>query len=180
MNSHTRPEKLSSWLFEIVVAIGALLCLLFYFNPRQPEDLVCIEGYNKHPHVSEHRDVFPGSMLLLGMGYRYFQLKGYPCLFYSEIALPYYDYDTPVRVHIRAKDYQRLQDIKNGVSDKEIEIRVYAEETFNPYSRKWTRYVAEHPHGHGSLFAFGILLAILFLVMVVKKVFFNTATKKFP
>lgn len=180
MNNHTQPKKQSSWLFEIVVATGALLCLLLYFNPRQPKDLVCIEGYDKYPNVTEHRDVFPGSMLLLGLGYRYFQLKEYPCLFYTEIAVPYYGHDTPVKVHIRAKDYQRLQDIKNGVSDKEIEIRVYAEETFDPYSMKWTRYVAEHSHGHGSLFAFGILLSILFLVMVVKKVFFNTATKKFP
>ena len=160
------------WLAEIITAVAATVCLLFFFFPQQPSDLVAVEGREEYGNWLVKEDIFPASGLLLGMSYRCLRLYGQPTKYLIDFVLPgNYDSGESLRLWIRAKDLQRL-------ADPDRKVRVHAIDFQDPNTHRWTHCVAQHPHGHGSLFALGILLAILFVVMVVNKVFFDPASKQ--
>ena len=164
------------WLAEIIVAITAAACLLLFFYPKPPDELVSIEGHENHNTHYETKGIFPASEIVFGMGYRCIHLYGRTTTtFLVDFALPAsYRCGDNIRFWIRAKDLERLQ------ANPDIEVRVYATDILDPDTQYWTHYVPQHPHGEGCFLAVGSLLTVLFLVMVVKKVCFNPSTKKFP
>ena len=164
------------WLAEIIVVITAAACLLLFFYPKLPNELVSIEGHENHITYCETKGIFPASEIVFGMGYRCIHLYGRTTTtFLIDFALPasYHSSDN-IRFWISAKDLERLQ------ADPDIEVRVYAADTLDPDTQRWTHFVPQHPHGEGCFLAVGSLLTVLLFVMVVKKVCFNPSTKKFP
>jgi hypothetical protein len=156
------------WLAEIMVAIAATACLLLFFNPKQPDKLVCIEGHEKTGAWYETKGIFPLSNILFGMSYRCLHLYGRSTTtFLVDFALPSYRPGENLRLWILPKDAERLQ------VDPDIEVRVYAADVQDTYTQRWTHVVAKHPHGQGVFLAIGIILMVLFLVMVINKICFR-------
>ena len=158
-----------SWIAEIVVLTAAVSSLLLFFFPKQPNRLLCIEGHENHHWVKETREIFPTLGILFGLNYRVLHLSGRPTDFLVDYALPQsYCPGDNLRLWLRPKDYERI------CKDPDIEkVRVYALDIQNPNTYQWTRYVPQHPHGHGGMLALGIVLAVLFLIMLVNKVCFE-------
>lgn len=156
------------WLAEIIVAIFAAASLLLFFYPKQPDELVCIEGHENSGTWHESKGIFPLSGILFGLSYHCLQLHSRTTIFLVDFALPEsYRSGDALRLWITAKDQQRLFD------NPDIEVRVYALDTQDPYTHRWKRYVPQHLHGHGAFLAIGIILTVLFLVMVVNKICFT-------
>ena len=158
------------WLAEITVALAAAACLLLFFYPKQPDNLVSIEGHQPPNAYYETKGIFPLSNILFGLSYRCLRLSGTTTIFLIDFALPYTTSDDNLRLWITAKDQQHLLD------DPDIEVRVYAVDIQDSYTHHWTHIVPQHPHGHGAFLAVGIILAVLFLVMMVNKLFFKPLT----
>ena len=78
----------------------------------------------------------------------------------------------PIRLWISPDDHRRLLDTPLDADRSLLNIKVHSVSIFQPESRTWCRYSPAHPHGSGHLFAVGALTAILFLVLVIKKVFY--------
>ena len=164
------------WLAEIIVATTAVVCLLLFFYPKQPDELVSIEGHENHNSYYETKGIFPASWVVFGMGYRCIHLYGRTTTtFLVDFALPAsYHCGDNIRFWIMAEDLERLR------ANPDIEVRVYAVDILNSDTQCWTHYVPQHPHGEGCFLAIGSLLTVLFLVMVVKRVCFNPSKKKCP
>ena len=155
---HRLRHALGSWWTLLLLACTSLVCLLAFYFPKTPSNLVSIQGHERNPHTLVNIDIFPGSGILLGMSYRQFQLHEYPATFYTDFSFTNYPsepLDTPL-------DNDRSL----------LNIKVHSVSIFQPESRTWCRYSPAHPHGSGHLFAVGALTAILFLVLVIKKVFY--------
>ena len=168
-------QKTRSWLLETIVAILATTCLLLFYFPRQSEELVSIEGYEKHGSYLEHKEIYPTLGILFGQYYRCLHLSNSPTTFLLDFALPgTYSSGDSLRLWIRPRDQEKIS------ADPDIEVRVYAVDFQNTYTHRWTHCIAEHPHGHGAFLALGIILTMLFLVLLVKKVFFDLNKKSFP
>ena len=163
------------WLAEIIVAFFAATALLLFFCPKQPDNLVCIEGHENPGSWLSHKGIFPASDILFGLSYQCLHLNGRTTLFLVDFSLPEsYCPGYNLRLWIRSEDYEQMQD------NPDIEVRVYALDTQDPDTHRWTHYVHRHPHGHGAFLAVGIILTVLFLVLLVKRVFFNPIKKNFP
>ena len=174
MKKETTNTRLSGWWPVVLLAVFSVVSLSLFYFPRQPQDLVCIEDAGTRCEWTCKRDVFPGSSLLLGMGYSCMELYGLPAEFYTDFKIPsLYGCDS-VRLWIRQEDYDRLQQDKAEGSDGHRRIKVYRMDELDPYMNMgWQQYVAQHPHGSGGWFAFGALSGILSLVLVIKKVFYS-------
>ena len=163
------------WLAEIIVALFAATSLLLFFYPKQPDKLVCIEGHENPGTWHEVQGIFPLSGILFGLSYQCLHLHSSTAIFLVEFALPEsYRSGDAIRLWITAKDQQRLLD------NPDIEVRIYAFDTQDPDTHRWTRYVPQHLHGHGAFLAIGIILTVLFLIIVVARAFYNPNKKKFP
>ena len=155
------------WLAEIIVVLFAAASLLLFFNPKQPDKLVSIEGHENPGTWYESKGIFPASNILFGLSYRCLHLYYKPTIFLVDFALPEYRPGDNLRLWIRHEDYEQMQ------VNPDIEVRVYALDAQNPYTQRWTHYVPQHLHGHGAFLAIGIILTVLFLVMVVNKICFT-------
>ena len=165
------PNKLKHWLVIIIMALCSTASLLLFYFPSQSKKLTSMIGYS-HDRWLEHKDIFPASSLLTGMSYRCMRLSGLQTVFYIDFAIP--NPDGLIRIWITPEDQNKL------LEDSDREVRAYTVDILNSETNHWVRYVAQHPHGHGAFFVIGIVLAVFSLVLVVKEVFFNTATKQFP
>lgn len=156
------------WLAEIIVALFAATSLLLFFYPKQPDKLVCIEGHENPGTWHEVQGIFPLSGILFGLSYQCLHLHSRTAIFLVDFALPEsYRPGDNLRLWIRHEDYEQMQ------VNPDIEVRVYALDAQNPDTHRWTRYIPQHPHGHGALLAVGIILTVLLLVMVVNKICFT-------
>lgn len=156
------------WLAEFIVALFAAASLLLFFYPKQPDNLVSIEGHEPPNAYYESKGIFPLSNILFGLSYRCLHLSGRTTTtFLVDFSLPYFTSDDNLRLWILPIDYERLQD------DPDIEVRAYAVDIQDPDTHQWTHYVPQHLHGHGAFLAVGIILTVLLLVMVVNKVCFS-------
>ena len=156
------------WLAEIMVAIAATACLLLFFYPKQPNNLVSIEGHTPPNAWYETKGIFPLSNILFGLSYRCLLLSGRTTTtFLIDFALPMIFSDDNLRLWILPKDYERLQE------DPDIEVRVYAVDIQDSDTHQWIHYVPQHPHGHGAFLAIGCILTVLFMVMMVNKICFT-------
>lgn len=169
MESENLPKR-KSWAAELIVALIACVFLVLYFNPKQHDDLVCIEGHEKPNAYYETQGIFPGSWIFVNRSYRVITLTQQPTQFLLDVEMPwYYTAGENLRLWIIPKDQQRI------LEDPDIKVRVYAFECYDPDTQQWTRYTAEHPRGNGLFLAIGIVLTILCLVMVVNKICFTRA-----
>ena len=168
-------QKRKTWLLEIIVALAAATSLLMFYFPHQPDELVCVEGHENHGSWLEHKEIFPTLGILFGKSYRCLHLYGKETTYLLDFALPdTYFTDDSLRLWIRPKDWEQI------CVDPDIEVRCYAVDIQNSYTQQWTHYTAQHPHGHGAFLALGIILTMLFIVLIVKRIFFNPDTMKFP
>lgn len=158
----------ATWLVMIVMAFAAIICLLLFFYPKQPDRLVPVEGHERADAWCERTGIFPLSGILFGMSYRCLHLYGWTNTFLVEFALSeFYDPGDELRIWIRPEDYERIQE------DPDTDVRVFAADILNPYTNSWTHVVPQHPHGHGAFLAVGIILTVFFLIMVVSQVCFS-------
>ena len=156
------------WLAEIIVALFAAASLLLFFNPKQPDKLVSVEGHENPGTWYESKGIFPTSNILFGLSYRCLHLNGKTTIFLVDFALTEgYRPGDNLRLWIRHEDYEQMQ------VNPDIEVRVYAVDVQDPYTQRWTRYVPQHPHGNGAFLAVGIILTVLLLVMMVNKICFT-------
>ena len=156
------------WLAEIMVAIAAAACLLLFFYPKQPDNLVYIEGHESRHAYYESKGIFPLSSILFGLSYRCLHLSSRTTTtFLVDFSLPMISSDDNLRLWILPNNYEQLQ------NDPDIEVRVYAVDIQDSDTHQWTHYVPQHPHGHGVFLAIGIILTVLFLVMMVNKICFK-------
>lgn len=169
-NNHS--NKLKQWLAVIIMALFATASLLLFYSPLQPKKLTSMIGYAKQDNLLVHKDIFPASGLLTGMAYRCLWLDGLHTMFYFDFYIP--DPEGLIRIWITPEDQNKL------LEDPDREVHAYTVDILNHDTNRWVRYVAKHPHGHGAFFVIGIVLAVLSLVLVVKCLFFNPATKQFP
>lgn len=155
------------WLAEIIVALLAASSLLLFFYPKQPDELVSIEGHENPGSWHVSKGIFPLSDIFIELSYRCLHLHSRTTVFLVDFSLPEsYRSGNALRLWISSKDQQRL------IDDPDIEVRVYAADVQDPDTHKWTRYIPEHPHGHGTFLAVGIIMTVLLLVMVVNKICF--------
>ncbi len=164
------PSKLKHWLGPIIMALCSVVCLLLFYHPSQPKKLTSMIGSYDSGKWLEHKDIFPASGLLTGMVYRRVGIFGFPTKFYIDFIIP--EPDEKIRIWITPEDQDRI------LQEPDIEVRAYAVDIFNPNKKHWVRYVAKHPHGHGSLFLIGVVLAVFALVLVVKNVCFTDSFKQ--
>lgn len=156
------------WLAEIIVALFAATSLLLFFYPKQPDELVSIEGHENPGSWHVSKGIFPLSDIFIELSYRCLHLHGRTTVFLVDFALPEsYRPGDNLRLWIRHEDYEQMQ------VNPDIEVRVYALDAQNPDTLRWTHYVPRHPHGHGAFLAVGIILTVLLLVMVVNKICFT-------
>ena len=163
------------WPVVLLAAFSAVSLSLFYF-PRQPQDLVSMTEPGNRCEWTGKREVFPLSGWLLGMSYSCMEIKvvsGMPPVeVYTDFQMPHLWEEDSVRLWIRQRDYDRLQQAKAEGSDERQRIKAYRMDVLDPYVG-WQRYVAQHPHGPGPSFALGALAGILSLILLIKKVFYS-------
>ena len=162
----------SRWAGVALTGIVSVVCLLLFYCPRSPQDLVCLQQPGSRCDWTGTRELFPGSGLMLGMSVSCMEMRGVPAEFYTDFRLPDIRYADSVRVWIRQADSDCLNQARNSDhSDHRLSIKAYRVDVYDPYEG-WRQYVAQHPHGSGGWFAFGALAGILCVVLVVKKVFY--------
>lgn len=152
-----------------VLALVATLCLVSFFFPKQPENLVSFRGESAYVSNGTRAG-------LLGPVKSGVKLKRHSQWFVMDFYVPYWG--DSCELWVEETEYHKFVLGDQPLTKREEaklshDVRVYAVAIHDEDTEHWTKYVAEHPRGENwqylcGFISLGLFLMYLFALLYIK------------